>query len=112
MRFELTVQASRTSLERSARTSFSVRSRRPRWTSQESSRGPSLFVELQHVSLHLSLLVCSELILAVHPGDVRKAQCVRRPELMHLKNVIVFNVKGKRPLPNMSVDKVVLHVVS
>lgn len=36
-------------------------------------------------------------------GDVRRTFAVDRPELRHLKNVIVFSVKGDRDLPNMSV---------
>ncbi|KAK8854698.1 hypothetical protein IAR55_003437 [Kwoniella newhampshirensis] len=38
---------------------------------------------------------------ALHPGDVRRAWAVDRPELRHLKNVIVFSKKGQRDLPNM-----------
>lgn len=38
---------------------------------------------------------------ALHPGDVRRAVAVDVPELRHLKNVIVFNTAGPRPLPNM-----------
>ncbi|GFZ50894.1 hypothetical protein JCM24511_08652 [Saitozyma sp. JCM 24511] len=34
-------------------------------------------------------------------GDVRRAWAVDRPELRHLKNVIVFSTQGKRDLPNM-----------
>lgn len=36
-------------------------------------------------------------------GDVRRTFAVDRPELRHLKNVIVFSVKGDRDLPNMLV---------
>lgn len=38
---------------------------------------------------------------ALHPGDIRKVKAVDVPELRSLKNVIVFNVKGSRDLPNM-----------
>ncbi|TXT13886.1 uncharacterized protein COLE_00079 [Cutaneotrichosporon oleaginosum] len=38
---------------------------------------------------------------ALHPGDVRRALAVDRPELRHLTNVIVFSTQGARPLPNM-----------
>jgi RNA-dependent RNA polymerase len=38
---------------------------------------------------------------ALHPGDVRKVEAVDIPELRSLVNVIVFNVKGPRDLPNM-----------
>jgi hypothetical protein len=34
-------------------------------------------------------------------GDVQRAFAVDRPELRHLKNVIVFSTQGKRDLPNM-----------
>lgn len=34
---------------------------------------------------------------SVHPGDIRSLQCVDRPELRHLENVIVFSSKGDRP---------------
>lgn len=37
----------------------------------------------------------------IMPGDVRRAFAVDRPELRHLKNVIVFSTKGERDLPNM-----------
>ncbi|KAI0752286.1 RdRP-domain-containing protein [Irpex lacteus] len=37
----------------------------------------------------------------LHPGDVRIVQAVDRPSLRHLRNVIVFNVRGERDLPNM-----------
>ncbi|KAL7422540.1 hypothetical protein Q5752_003188 [Cryptotrichosporon argae] len=38
---------------------------------------------------------------ALHLGDIRHAYAVDRPELRHLKNVIVFSTKGTRLLPNM-----------
>lgn len=38
---------------------------------------------------------------ALHPGDVRTARAVDHPQLRHLKNVVVFSIKGARPLPNM-----------
>jgi RNA-dependent RNA polymerase len=38
---------------------------------------------------------------ALHPGDIRHVQAVDIPELRSLVNVIVFNVKGVRDLPNM-----------
>jgi RNA-dependent RNA polymerase len=34
-------------------------------------------------------------------GDVRRCFAVDVPQLRHLKNVIVFNIQGKRDLPNM-----------
>jgi RNA-dependent RNA polymerase len=34
-------------------------------------------------------------------GDVQRAFAVDRPELRHLKNVIVFSIHGHRDLPNM-----------
>lgn len=37
---------------------------------------------------------------ALHPGDVRHCEAVDIPELHSLVNVIVFNVKGERDLPN------------
>ncbi len=45
----------------------------------------------------------SFLSTVVHPGDVRIVQAVDRPSLRHLRNVIVFNVRGERDLPNMYV---------
>ncbi|KAK0434561.1 RdRP-domain-containing protein [Armillaria borealis] len=36
----------------------------------------------------------------IHPGDVQFATAVRRPELNHLVNVIVFSCKGSRSLPS------------
>lgn len=32
-----------------------------------------------------------------HPGDVRKLRAVDRPELCHLKDCIIFSIKGDRP---------------
>ncbi|SJL03505.1 uncharacterized protein ARMOST_06861 [Armillaria ostoyae] len=34
----------------------------------------------------------------IHPGDVQFATAVRRPELMHLTNVVVFSCRGSRSL--------------
>ncbi|KAK0488742.1 RdRP-domain-containing protein [Armillaria novae-zelandiae] len=36
----------------------------------------------------------------IHPGDIQFAMAVRRPELNHLVNVIVFSCKGSRSLPS------------
>ncbi|KAK0434557.1 RdRP-domain-containing protein, partial [Armillaria borealis] len=36
----------------------------------------------------------------IHPGDVQFAKAVRRPELKHLNNVVVFSCKGSRSLPS------------
>lgn len=36
---------------------------------------------------------------SLHPGDIQFAQAVNRPELGHLRNVVVFSVQGERPLP-------------
>ncbi|PBK99203.1 RdRP-domain-containing protein [Armillaria gallica] len=36
----------------------------------------------------------------IHPGDVQFATAVRRPELNHLINVVVFSCKGSRSLPS------------
>ncbi|PBK99194.1 RdRP-domain-containing protein [Armillaria gallica] len=36
----------------------------------------------------------------IHPGDVQSATAVRRPELNHLINVVVFSCKGSRSLPS------------
>lgn len=38
---------------------------------------------------------------ALHPGDVRLVRAVDKPDLRHLKNVIVFSTKGARDLPSM-----------
>jgi RNA-dependent RNA polymerase len=38
---------------------------------------------------------------ALHPGDIRRVKAVDRPELHHLRNVIVFSTRGQRDLPNM-----------
>ncbi|KAF9764517.1 putative RNA-dependent RNA polymerase 1 [Nosema granulosis] len=37
----------------------------------------------------------------LHPGDIRTVMAVDKPELRYLQNVLVFNQKGSRPLPNM-----------
>ncbi|KAK0488741.1 RdRP-domain-containing protein [Armillaria novae-zelandiae] len=36
----------------------------------------------------------------IHPGDIQFATAVRRPELNHLVNVVVFSCKGSRSLPS------------
>ncbi|KAK0218126.1 RdRP-domain-containing protein [Armillaria fumosa] len=36
----------------------------------------------------------------IHPGDVQFATAVRRPELNHLTNVVVFSCRGNRSLPS------------
>ncbi|KAG7444334.1 RdRP-domain-containing protein [Guyanagaster necrorhizus] len=36
----------------------------------------------------------------IHPGDVQFATAVRRPELNHLTNVVVFSCRGSRSLPS------------
>ncbi|KAG0237883.1 hypothetical protein BGW41_008309 [Actinomortierella wolfii] len=36
-----------------------------------------------------------------HPGDVRVVRAVNNPRLHHLHDVVVFNTKGRRSLPNM-----------
>ncbi|KAK0202972.1 RNA-dependent RNA polymerase [Desarmillaria ectypa] len=36
----------------------------------------------------------------IHPGDVQFATAVRRPELRHLTNVVVFSCRGSRSLPS------------
>ncbi|GLB43035.1 putative rdRP-domain-containing protein [Lyophyllum shimeji] len=36
----------------------------------------------------------------IHPGDVRLVTAVRRPELAHLNNVVVFSCEGDRSLPS------------
>lgn len=36
---------------------------------------------------------------SLHPGDIQIAKAVNRPELIHLRNVVVFSVQGERPLP-------------
>lgn len=37
---------------------------------------------------------------AMHMGDIRRVRAVDHPRLRHLVNVIVFNVRGNRDLPN------------
>ncbi|KAI0337237.1 RdRP-domain-containing protein [Trametopsis cervina] len=37
----------------------------------------------------------------LHPGDVRRVKAVDCAPLRHLRNVIVFNTRGQRDLPNM-----------
>ncbi|KAJ8503648.1 hypothetical protein ONZ45_g10666 [Pleurotus djamor] len=37
----------------------------------------------------------------IHPGDVRMVRAVRRPQLEHLTNVVVFSCRGSRSLPSM-----------
>ncbi|KAJ3890515.1 RdRP-domain-containing protein [Lentinula edodes] len=37
----------------------------------------------------------------IHPGDCQFVEAVRRKELDHLKNVVVFSCKGARSLPSM-----------
>ncbi|KAJ6573969.1 RdRP-domain-containing protein [Mycena vulgaris] len=36
----------------------------------------------------------------IHPGDVQFVRAVRRPELEHLVNVVVFSCRGSRSLPS------------
>ena len=36
-----------------------------------------------------------------HPGDIRLLKAVKRKELSHLFNVVVFSSKGNRPVCNM-----------
>lgn len=33
----------------------------------------------------------------LHPGDMRKLMAIDRPQLSHLKDCVVFSVKGNRP---------------
>lgn len=37
----------------------------------------------------------------LHPGDIRKLKAVRRPQLEHLVDCIVFPTRGKRPIADM-----------
>ncbi|KIK51552.1 hypothetical protein GYMLUDRAFT_181285 [Collybiopsis luxurians FD-317 M1] len=37
----------------------------------------------------------------IHPGDIQFVRAVRRPQLEHLKNVVVFSCRGARSLPSM-----------
>ncbi|KAF7319877.1 RdRP-domain-containing protein [Mycena kentingensis (nom. inval.)] len=37
----------------------------------------------------------------IHPGDIQFVNAVRKPELEHLKNVVVFSCRGDRSLPSM-----------
>ncbi|KAF4572424.1 hypothetical protein EYR36_006929 [Pleurotus pulmonarius] len=37
----------------------------------------------------------------IHPGDLQMVTAVRRPQLAHLRNVVVFSCKGNRSLPSM-----------
>ncbi|KAF7310495.1 RdRP-domain-containing protein [Mycena chlorophos] len=37
----------------------------------------------------------------IHPGDAQFVRAVRRPQLAHLTNVVVFSCKGYRSLPSM-----------
>ncbi|KAJ7480104.1 RdRP-domain-containing protein [Mycena galericulata] len=36
----------------------------------------------------------------IHPGDIQFVEAVRRPQLEHLRNVVVFSCKGSRSLPS------------
>ncbi|TDL18602.1 RdRP-domain-containing protein [Rickenella mellea] len=36
----------------------------------------------------------------IHPGDVQLVKAVRRDQLKHLRNVVVFSCRGKRSLPS------------
>lgn len=73
------------------------------------ARKPSCSLKgLSHELMRQSILVSGSLITQIvhgvadrHVGDVRRAFAVDRPELRHLKNVIVFSTQGARDLPNM-----------
>lgn len=64
-----------------------------------------MFCQYQKRARDEPVLVTGEVLIcrapALHPGDVRRAKAADYPNLRHLKNVIVFSTKGKRPLPNM-----------
>lgn len=68
-------------------------------------REGEVFCRYQKDEQSEAVIVTGEVLVcrapALHPGDVRRAQAVDRPQLRHLKNVVVFSTQGKRPLPNM-----------
>lgn len=64
-----------------------------------------IFVQYQVTESDKPVVVTGSVVVcrapALHPGDMRTARAVDLPQLRHLKNVVVFSIKGARPLPNM-----------
>ncbi|WVN86300.1 uncharacterized protein L203_101463 [Cryptococcus depauperatus CBS 7841] len=64
-----------------------------------------VFCQFQENDESPAIIVINEVLVcrapALHPGDVRRVLAVDRPELRHLKNVVVFSTQGSRDLPSM-----------
>ncbi|WVF67576.1 hypothetical protein IAT40_002334 [Kwoniella sp. CBS 6097] len=61
-----------------------------------------LFCQFQEDENTPPRIVLNDVLICRAPArDVRRVRAVDRPELRHLKNVIVFSVRGERDLPSM-----------
>ncbi|WVQ95053.1 hypothetical protein IAU59_002145 [Kwoniella sp. CBS 9459] len=65
-------------------------------------REGEVFCQFQEDEQTPPRIVINDVLICRAPAcDVRRVRAVDRPELRHLKNVIVFSVQGERDLPSM-----------
>lgn len=67
---------------------------------------PEIFVQVSDMDHHSRYKVIEGVCIvarnpSLHPGDIRVVRAVNKPELHHLKNVVVFSQTGDRDVPNM-----------